>query len=413
MKGFCFDSPDPERTFEAGVELGRAIGVEGLVIALIGPLGAGKTLLVKGLAEGLGLDARLVSSPTFVIAQSHPLPEGPEHLHHLDLYRLETEEALESIGLEDMLAPGSVLAVEWADRFPDALGRERLVVELSGPGAGAGGERARPEGATIPRRHLRVSAFGRRAEQVLADWAERLERLGASADDAAEGGTSRGVPPTTTTRALWMLLAACAAFGVGRARAEAFEAPRSRGLSAVVEPGPADFEALETDGLGTLRARRVAAGDAVDRATTGVHGIARLLTGGRIDLATAPPGLLECLPGLGPARATAIDEARRRRPFRSVQELERVPGIGPTLRSRVEPWLEVTGALVGASAAGDASTPSRGSAAGDASTPSRGSAAGDAATPSRGSAAEESATRSRGSAAEEAATPLRGVSRDG
>ncbi len=89
MKTWFFDSPDPEHTFACGADLGRSIGRDGLVIALVGPLGAGKTVFVKGLADGLGIDARLVSSPTFVIAQQYPIPVGPEALHHVDLYRLE------------------------------------------------------------------------------------------------------------------------------------------------------------------------------------------------------------------------------------------------------------------------------------------------------------------------------------
>jgi tRNA threonylcarbamoyladenosine biosynthesis protein TsaE len=99
MQTWAFDSPDAERTLERGVELGRSISAAGLAIELIGPLGAGKTVFVKGLATGLGVDARSVSSPTFVIAQQYRLATGPESLHHVDLYRLESESELESIGL--------------------------------------------------------------------------------------------------------------------------------------------------------------------------------------------------------------------------------------------------------------------------------------------------------------------------
>ena len=56
MKTWFFDSPDPEHTFACGADLGRSIGHDGLVIALVGPLGAGKTVFVKGLADGLGID---------------------------------------------------------------------------------------------------------------------------------------------------------------------------------------------------------------------------------------------------------------------------------------------------------------------------------------------------------------------
>jgi len=133
MQTWIFDSPDAVHTIEAGAELGRSIGASGLAIALIGPLGAGKTVFVKGLATGLGIDPRVVSSPTFVIAQQYVLPSGPETLHHVDLYRLESSMELESIGFYDMLAPGQVAAVEWADRFPEVLGHEYLSIEFEGP----------------------------------------------------------------------------------------------------------------------------------------------------------------------------------------------------------------------------------------------------------------------------------------
>ena len=65
MASWTFVSRDPDETRAIARELGRAIGADGAVLALIGPLGAGKTVFVKGLAEGLGVDPRGVSSPTF------------------------------------------------------------------------------------------------------------------------------------------------------------------------------------------------------------------------------------------------------------------------------------------------------------------------------------------------------------
>ena len=76
MTPWSFVSPDAEATRAIGRELGRAIGADGLVLALVGPLGAGKTVFVKGLAEGLGVEPRAVSSPTFVIAQQYAVPEA-------------------------------------------------------------------------------------------------------------------------------------------------------------------------------------------------------------------------------------------------------------------------------------------------------------------------------------------------
>ena len=75
VASWTFVSRDPEETRAIARELGRAVGSDGAVLALIGPLGSGKTVFVKGLAEGLGVDPRGVSSPTFVIAQQYAVPE--------------------------------------------------------------------------------------------------------------------------------------------------------------------------------------------------------------------------------------------------------------------------------------------------------------------------------------------------
>jgi tRNA threonylcarbamoyladenosine biosynthesis protein TsaE len=104
-------------------EVGRALGRDlsaGAVILLNGPLGAGKTAFVRGLAEGLGCDPSDVSSPTFTIVQEY---RGPVTLEHVDLYRL-TPAEVDDLALEDLL-DAHVLAVEWPDRWreapPDAI----------------------------------------------------------------------------------------------------------------------------------------------------------------------------------------------------------------------------------------------------------------------------------------------------
>jgi tRNA threonylcarbamoyladenosine biosynthesis protein TsaE len=120
----------PGETRAAGQALARCLGAEGLCIALCGELGAGKTLFAQGLAEGLGIDPGLVTSPTFAIANAFLRPQGTAFVH-VDLYRLASRDELEATGFADWFEPGAVIAVEWADRFPDALPHDRLQLTLT------------------------------------------------------------------------------------------------------------------------------------------------------------------------------------------------------------------------------------------------------------------------------------------
>jgi tRNA threonylcarbamoyladenosine biosynthesis protein TsaE len=121
----------PEETQRVGTELSAGVSA-GDCIELVGDLGAGKTVFVRGLAEGLGCDVQLVSSPTYVLCQEYP---GRVPLFHIDLYRMTDAAAeLADLGIEDMLAEGAVV-IEWGDRAPDALPRprQRVVIEHAGP----------------------------------------------------------------------------------------------------------------------------------------------------------------------------------------------------------------------------------------------------------------------------------------
>ncbi len=104
-------------TFAFGQQIAATLRA-GDVLALCGDLGAGKTHFVKGLAAGLGITAE-VTSPTFTLI--HEYPGGRLPLCHFDFYRLESEDDLLRIGFDDYLDAGSVLAIEWAEKFPALL----------------------------------------------------------------------------------------------------------------------------------------------------------------------------------------------------------------------------------------------------------------------------------------------------
>jgi len=126
----CFRCLGPDRTRQCARALAQVIGERGLVVSLEGPLGAGKTVFVKGLAEGLGMDPATVSSPSFVIVNQYSARAGGQ-LAHVDLYRVESERELEDAGFLDLLEPGAVVAVEWGDRFPEALPGDRLELRFA------------------------------------------------------------------------------------------------------------------------------------------------------------------------------------------------------------------------------------------------------------------------------------------
>lgn len=118
-------SISPQHTRAIGRFLGTAAEA-GTLLALIGPLGAGKTLLAKGVAEGLGVRS-VVNSPTFVLMNEH---RGRLPFFHVDAYRLDDPEEAFAAGLLDERQAGGVTAVEWADRLEGWLPDDRLEIEL-------------------------------------------------------------------------------------------------------------------------------------------------------------------------------------------------------------------------------------------------------------------------------------------
>lgn len=119
--------PSRRATKLLAASLARVVAPGDLVV-LAGPLGAGKTFLVRAVARALGLPASVrVTSPTFALV--HEYPTVPP-LVHADLYRLEAAQDARELGLLEQRDDGRVLFVEWGERFIDELGGDAIVVEL-------------------------------------------------------------------------------------------------------------------------------------------------------------------------------------------------------------------------------------------------------------------------------------------
>jgi tRNA threonylcarbamoyladenosine biosynthesis protein TsaE len=147
----------PAATGDLARRLGR-LAPAGLVIALSGTLGSGKTAFVQGLASGLQVPAACpVTSPTFTLLHRYP---GRLFLYHADLYRLGRNADLESIGLLDGMEDG-VLAIEWADLAPAGLPEARLEIHL--------------EIVSDSERRITFRAYGLGPENLLRQLAESVE----------------------------------------------------------------------------------------------------------------------------------------------------------------------------------------------------------------------------------------------
>jgi tRNA threonylcarbamoyladenosine biosynthesis protein TsaE len=145
-------SGSPEETHRLGVKLGELLQV-GDFVGLIGDLGAGKTHLVRGVAEGAHVPRSEVASPTFAIVYPY---HGRIPLYHADLYRLADYDELYSTGFVDLIGGDGAVLVEWLDRIPEAAPREYLRVTL------------RPTDDDV--RELHAEAYGDRPALLLAAW---------------------------------------------------------------------------------------------------------------------------------------------------------------------------------------------------------------------------------------------------
>jgi tRNA threonylcarbamoyladenosine biosynthesis protein TsaE len=142
-------SSSPEATHALGLKLG-ALLQPGDFVGLAGELGAGKTALVRGIAEGAGVPVSEVSSPTFTIVQTYA---GRLPLHHADLYRLSSADELYATGFFDLLGEGAAV-VEWVDRVKIDVPMLRLELSV----------------VDATTRRIEPVALGARAAELLARW---------------------------------------------------------------------------------------------------------------------------------------------------------------------------------------------------------------------------------------------------
>jgi tRNA threonylcarbamoyladenosine biosynthesis protein TsaE len=132
MMGITITSNSPEETMALGRRIGAALR-GGEVFAICGPLGSGKTHLIKGIAAGAGAEDQAgVTSPTFVLVNEY---RGRFDLYHLDAYRLDSVDDFERLGFDDFCYPESVVLIEWADKVEPALrGMDPIRIDLAHAG---------------------------------------------------------------------------------------------------------------------------------------------------------------------------------------------------------------------------------------------------------------------------------------
>jgi len=151
-RSLTLEVSSPAETAACGRQLASAL-FPGALIALVGPLGAGKTYLVRAIAEGLGIaNSRVVTSPTFVLIQEYAarLP-----IYHFDVYRLRDVKDFVDLGVHEYLEGQGVSLVEWADRVAESLPAEHLRITMTVTGEST--------------RRLQIEAFGQRYARILED----------------------------------------------------------------------------------------------------------------------------------------------------------------------------------------------------------------------------------------------------
>ncbi len=126
---FFFDAQSEADTERLGQALAAALCADdqGGVVALDGPLGAGKTRLVQAVAAACGVDRREAVSPTFVLVHEY---HGRVTIYHLDAYRLRDEDEFLQLGVDEQFVPPNLAFIEWADRIASCLPEDRVGIRI-------------------------------------------------------------------------------------------------------------------------------------------------------------------------------------------------------------------------------------------------------------------------------------------
>lgn len=133
----------------------------GVVVGLVGNLGAGKTRFVQGLCAALNVDPAEVTSPTFVLIQEY---SGRLPIYHLDTYRLQDADEFDALGVEELFDSDGVCVVEWADRFPECLPVDMVQVSILATGETT--------------RQFQIVGSGQRSESVVERWRAEFLQVG-------------------------------------------------------------------------------------------------------------------------------------------------------------------------------------------------------------------------------------------
>ena len=128
-----FTSNSVEATLELGKRLGKVL-LPGDVVALDGDLGAGKTVITRGITEGLGLISEDVCSPTFTIVNEYVEPSDKTPLFHFDTYRLTGTDDFLAAGLDEYFYRGGVCVIEWSSIIEDILPEDTVRIVIRGNG---------------------------------------------------------------------------------------------------------------------------------------------------------------------------------------------------------------------------------------------------------------------------------------